>query len=144
MIMHRATKAYQQVNISSEIEQASPHRLISMLFEGALKQTATAKGAMSRNDIEGRGLAISRAIAIVGELQACLKDLDTNPVSANLFALYEYVLRCLLESNAQGSIDKLDEVLNILVEIKSGWDAIPEDQRHAIRSETNTTHSEAL
>lgn len=135
--MHRATQAYQQINISSEIEQASPHRLISMLFEGALKQTATAKGALSRNDIEARGLAISRAIAIVGELQACLRDLDTNPVSANLFALYEYVLRCLIEANTQGRIDKLEEVLNILVEIKSGWDAIPEDQRSAIRTDDN-------
>ncbi|WP_151670523.1 flagellar export chaperone FliS [Nitrincola schmidtii] len=141
MNMHRATQAYQQINISSEIEHASPHRLISMLFEGALKQTATAKGALSRNDIEARGLAISRAIAIVGELQACLRDLETNPVSANLFALYEYVLRCLIEANLQGNVNKLDEVLNILVEIKSGWDAIPEEQRTAIKKENNNPSS---
>lgn len=127
-------KAYAQINISSEVEHATPHRLISMLFEGALKQLAIAKGALSRKDVPGKGLAIGKAIAIVGELQNSLADTDTNEVSQNLMNLYDYVLRELLAANIQSSEEKLNEVALILGEIKQGWDAIPEDKRTAIKT----------
>lgn len=127
-------KAYAQINISSEVEHATPHRLISMLFEGVLKQLAIAKGAISREDIPGKCVAIGKAIAIVGELQNSLADTDTNEVSKNLMNLYDYVLREMLTANLQSSSDKLNEVALILGEIKQGWDTIPEEQRNAMKT----------
>lgn len=129
----QAHKAYTQVNISSEVEHASPHRLISMLFEGALRQLAIAKGAISRQDVPAKGLAIGKAIAIVGELQNCLTDTDTNEVSKSLMSLYDYVLREMLDANLHSSEEKINHVALILGEIKQGWDAIPEDKRNAIK-----------
>lgn len=130
---HQAHQAYNQVNIASELEHATPHRLISMLFEGALKQLAIAKGAISRNDVPAKGLAIGKAIAIVGELQNSLADTDTNEVSQNLMSLYDYVLRQMLEANILSSDEKINNVALILGEIKQGWDAIPDDKRTAIK-----------
>lgn len=133
MNYNQASKAYQQINIASEVEGASPHRLVSMLFEGALRQIAVAKGAMERTAYAEKGTAISKAIAIIGELEGSLKDQDTNEVAGNLGRLYDYMIRTLTEANLKNSLEKLDEVANLLIEIKSGWDAIPEDQRNPPR-----------
>jgi flagellar protein FliS len=133
MNYNQASKAYQQINIASEVEGASPHRLVSMLFEGALRQIAVAKGAMERKAYAEKGTAISKAIAIIGELEGSLKDQDTNEVAGNLGRLYDYMIRTLTEANLKNSLEKLDEVANLLIEIKSGWDAIPEDQRNPPR-----------
>lgn len=127
----QASKAYQQINIASEVEGASPHRLVSMLFEGALRQIAVAKGSVERKDTAGKGAAIGKAVAIIGELEGSLKDQETNEVAGNLGRLYDYMIRTLTEANLQNSLEKLDEVANLLIEIKSGWDAIPDDQRDA-------------
>lgn len=129
----QGSKAYQQINIASEVENASPHRLVSMLFEGAIRQIAVAKGAIEHKDIPGKGIAISKAIAIIGELEGSLKDKDSNEVAANLARLYDYMIRTLTQANIESSIDKLNEVARLIIEIKSGWDAIPEDQRNPPR-----------
>lgn len=131
--MTQGSKAYQTINLVSEIEGASPHRLVSMLFEGAIKQIAIAKGAIDRNDYSAKGVAISKSIAIIGELDGSLKDKDTEEVSINLSRLYDYMIRTLSAANIDSSLDKLNEVATLIIELKSAWDAIPEDQRNPPR-----------
>lgn len=135
----QGSKAYQQINIASEVENASPHRLVSMLFEGAIRQLAVAKGAIERKDPATKGEAISKAIAIVGELEGSLKDKETNEVSGNLSRLYDYMIRTLTQANIESSTEKLNEVGQLIIEIKSGWDAIPEDQRNPPRPAEKST-----
>lgn len=120
----QATKAYQQINISSEAQGASPHRLIGMLLEGVLKRLAEAKGAIARSDTAAKGASIGKAISIIGELQGSLRDIETNEVAGNLDRLYDYMSRTLLQANLESSSEKLNEVALLIIEIKAGWDAI--------------------
>ncbi|MCP8687549.1 flagellar export chaperone FliS [Marinobacterium sedimentorum] len=120
----QATKAYQQINISSEAQTATPHRLIGMLLEGVLKRLAEAKGAIDRSDTAAKGASIGKAISIIGELQGSLRDIETNEVAGNLDRLYDYMSRTLLQANLESSNDKLNEVAQLIIEIKAGWDAI--------------------
>jgi flagellar protein FliS len=120
----QATKAYQQINISSEAQGATPHRLIGMLLEGVLKRLAEAKGAIDRSDTATKGASIGKAISIIGELQGSLRDIETNEVAGNLDRLYDYMSRTLLQANLESSNDKLNEVAQLIIEIKAGWDAI--------------------
>ena len=46
-----AMKQYQQVSVHSGIMDASPHRLVQMLMEGALEKIALAKGNMTNNKL---------------------------------------------------------------------------------------------
>lgn len=135
----QGSKAYQQINIASEVENASPHRLVSMLFEGAIRQLAVAKGAIERKDSAAKGEAISKTIAIIGELEGSLKEKETNEVAGNLSRLYDYMIRALTEANIESSTEKLNEVGQLIIEIKSGWDAIPEDQRNPPRPAENSS-----
>ncbi|WP_020681776.1 flagellar export chaperone FliS [Marinobacterium rhizophilum] len=120
----QATKAYQQINISSEAQGATPHRLIGMLLEGVLKRLAEAKGAIERQDTATKGVCIGKAISIIGELQGSLRDTGTNEVAGNLERLYDYMTSTLMQANLESSSDKLNEVAQLIIEIKAGWDAI--------------------
>ncbi|WP_017940681.1 MULTISPECIES: flagellar export chaperone FliS [unclassified Thioalkalivibrio] len=128
---NRAVNQYRQSGALAEAQVADPHRLIQMLFEGALERIAVAKGAVQQGNVGLKGEKIGKAIDIVESLRALL-DHDKNPeLAGRLDALYEYMSRRLLEANAQNDPAALDEVAKLLREIKAGWDDIPADQRRA-------------
>jgi len=108
----------------TEVEFASPHRLIQMLFDGALKRIAFAKGAMQRKQIAEKGRFISQAIAIVGGLRSSLDKEQGGEIAANLDALYAYIDGQLLLANLNNNEEILDEVTGLLREVKGSWDSI--------------------
>lgn len=120
-----AVKAYAKVGIESAVLGASPHRLISLLFEGALSEVARAKKGIARKEIAVKGEAISRAISIIGEgLNASLDKKAGGELAQNLSALYDYLVLRLLAANLTNDVAILDEVAGLLTELKAGWDGI--------------------
>ncbi len=124
MVSQRAVSQYQQVNTSAAVEGASPHKLIQMLMQGCLQRIAEAKGALRRNDVPAKGLAISKALNIIAGLQASLNKEVESSLPEQLDALYDYMQRRLLEANIQNSEAALDEVAELMRKIKEGWDGI--------------------
>ncbi|TQV75315.1 flagellar export chaperone FliS [Aliikangiella marina] len=122
-------KQYQSTSTQSGIFEASPHRLIQMLFEGALEKIAKAKGFMQRNKIEEKGHHINWAIKIIAGLQNSLNMEQGGDLSEKLYRLYDYMIDTLMQAHAENSIEKLDEVTLLLKEVKSGWDGIEEEVR---------------
>lgn len=125
-----AMKQYQQVSVHSSIMDASPHRLVQMLMEGALEKIALAKGSMANNEIASKGENISKAIAIIDGLQSSLnKDLG-GEIAENLNSLYDYMSHRLIIANSRNDASILDEVASLIMEIKIGWDSIPDAFKH--------------
>ncbi len=117
-------KQYQNTSTQTGVVEASPHRLIQMLFEGALDKISIAKGCLLRKDIEKKGANITWAIKIIGGLQSSLNMEAGGELANNLDNLYEYMCFKLVEANAENSVEKLDEVSKLLSNIKEGWDGI--------------------
>jgi flagellar protein FliS len=122
-----AMKQYQQVSVHSSIMDASPHRLVQMLMEGALEKIALAKGSMANKETASKGENISKGIAIIGGLKSSL-DRDVGGVLAeNLSDLYDYMANRLVVANLLNDENILDEVAGLMAEIKMGWDGIPDE-----------------
>ncbi|MDD0843870.1 flagellar export chaperone FliS [Pseudomonas sp. Gutcm_11s] len=119
-----ALRQYQTVNTHAQVSDASPHRLIQMLMEGGLSRLAQAKGAMLHGQQAGKGELISKAIGIIGGLRESLDLQKGGEVAANLDRLYEYMVSRLLEANISNDAALIDEVAELLRNVKSGWDAI--------------------
>jgi len=118
-------QAYTKVGMESGVTAADPHKLISLLYQGALLAISNAKNAMLRNDIAAKGVAISKAIAIIDEgLNACLDKNIGGQLALNLSSLYEYMVMRLLASNLKNDIEILDEVSRLLNELKGAWEDI--------------------
>ncbi|VAX00688.1 Flagellar biosynthesis protein FliS [hydrothermal vent metagenome] len=123
--LHSAVNEYSQVGVSSGVEQASPHRLIQMLMDGAIEKVAMAKGFMERNEISQKGGHISWAISIIEGLRASLDKNAGGDIADNLDDLYDYMIRRLVRSNSENNPDLLDEVVSLMRSVKDAWDEIP-------------------
>ena len=122
-----ALRQYQAVSNQTSITDADRHRLIQLLFDGALTRVSTAKGQMLQKNFEGKNALINKTLEIVGGLKSFLDMEKGGEISANLAALYEYIERRLFEANLHNDVEILDEVAGLLRTVKDGWDGIREE-----------------
>lgn len=130
-----AIKQYQSAGVQGGLAEATPHRLIQMLLEGALDKISIAKGHMERGEITAKGRHISWAISILEGLRGSLDFKAGGEIAQNLDALYGYMKDRLLQANVKNEIEALDEVARLLTTIKQGWDEIPDELRNASREQ---------
>ncbi len=124
-------QAYRQIDVDSDALVASPHQLIVMLFDGALRAIDTASVQMEDKDNEGKGRSISRAIDIVGSgLSASLDAERGGDIARNLSALYAYVVQRLSEANIGNDSAKLHEARRLLAQMRDSWIAIGAANHH--------------
>ena len=123
--MKSGANAYAKVGIETGVLAASPHKLIVMLFDGALVAVAMGIQHMKAREIEKKGLAISKAINIIDNgLRASLDKTVGGEIAQNLDALYGYMSERLLLANLKNQPEILDEVHGLLKDLRSTWDAI--------------------
>ncbi len=127
-----ALQEYQQVGVFSGTAYADPHHLITMLMEGALERIAAAKGAILQGNVAEKGRLIGNTITIIEGLAGCLDMSAGGDLAQNLADLYDYMKRRLLKANLDSDSEILSEVANLLREIKSAWQQIP--QATAVRA----------
>ncbi len=134
-----ALTAYSQVGLDAKVAAASPHGLITMLFEGAISAVTKARyltmevdsGDKTPQLIADKGLAVSKAIAIIEDgLKASLNLEIGGELATNLSDLYEYLGRRLIEANLNNNVAILDEVSHRLTELKEAWQSIELRQGH--------------
>ena len=119
-----AVRQYQNASNVGAASDASPHKLIEMLYAGALERLAAARGAMMRSDIPAKARLIGSAIGIAEHLRMCLDREAGGALATNLDALYEYMGRRLLKANVDNDVAALDEVMRLVRELKTAWEQI--------------------
>ncbi|MEQ1813341.1 MAG: flagellar export chaperone FliS [Candidatus Nitrotoga sp.] len=120
-----AINTYTKIRIESDVAAADPHKLICMLYEGALMAITHARNGMLRKDIPAKGAAISKALAIIDEgLNASLDKSVGGELAHNLSSLYEYMMMRLIVANLKNDSTILDEVAGLLTDLKTAWDSI--------------------
>ncbi|MBA2081314.1 flagellar export chaperone FliS [Aeromonas veronii] len=121
-------KAYTTQNIQSELAVADPYRVIQLMMQGCIERLAQAKGAILRKDFEAKSIAISKVLGLIYGLQESL-DLSYGKVPEDLFSLYEYMKQRVLDASRDMVIEPLEEVSDLMLTIKTGWDSIPLEER---------------
>lgn len=121
----RGANAYAKVGIETGVISASPHKLIVMLFDGAIVSISNAIQQMNNGDIAAKGHSISKAIAIIENgLRASLDKKTGGEIALSLDNLYEYMNNRLIFANIHNQTDTLMEVQTLLRDLKSSWEAI--------------------
>ncbi|BEV15216.1 flagellar export chaperone FliS [Herbaspirillum sp. DW155] len=123
--MKRGANAYANIGVETGVIAASPHKLITMLFDGALVAIALGKKSMGEGNIKDKGESITKAILIIDNgLRASLNKEVGGELALNLDSLYEYMSRRLFEANATNNPAILDEIHGLLDDIRSAWEQI--------------------
>lgn len=116
--------SYRQLDVETSVDAATPHKLIAMLYDGAISAIRRAQAAMLRRDFATKGEAITRAIRIVEEGLKASLDERGGEIAANLRGLYDYIGHRLLQASARNDAEALDEAAQLLAELQSAWQAI--------------------
>jgi flagellar secretion chaperone FliS len=118
----RQIGAYQQVHVTTGVDGASPHRLVSMLFEGLLQSFAQARGAIRSGDIETKCRAINRSVRIIEEgLKAGLNLQEGGRLAANLHDLYAYITLRLTHANLHNDEQAIEECTQLIEPVSRAW-----------------------
>ena len=151
MLLQRQ-KAMQQYGAQQEqqAEDASPHKMIAMLFDGAIDALNKMLWAMDNAEVEQRGQSSSKAIAIVNGMRDCLDIQAGGELAENLYGVYSFIAKDLLRANYENDVAATQEALRLLRTIKESWDNMPqgdggqvEAKSAAMPSASQKEHSEA-
>ena len=139
----RGVNAYAKVGLETNISSASPHKLIVMLYDGALVAILKALANMKSGNIAEKGKAISHAIAIIDNgLRASLDRDAGGQIAQSLDSLYDYMSRQLLLGNLENKPEKLEEVHRLLADLRGAWNTIGETP--AVAAPQNDTNRAPL
>lgn len=117
-----ATSPYQQY-FATQVQTATPAQLVIMLYDGAVRFMRLGQRALEAEDREEANRVIGRAAAIVQELMATLNP-DAGEVAGHLWALYEFSLSRLLQTQLKGDATLLDAPIHVFLTLREGWEQI--------------------
>ena len=120
------TGVYRQAQVAT----SSPVAQIVLLYEGAIRFTALSAARLEQHDLEGSHRASLRAQAIVTELRASL-NLGAGDVAVRLDALYDFMIRRLIDGNTAKDSGPAREVVGLLRELLEAWRVIASPQAAA-------------
>lgn len=113
----RGAEAYRRM----AVETRSPLELVVMLYDGALRYLGEAKTAVIRKDVATRAAAVSRALAILTELQGTLNVKEGGDIAERLDSLYAYAIGRLLDVTTKQDATAIDDVVKVLVPLRESW-----------------------
>jgi flagellar secretion chaperone FliS len=116
----------------TKIKTASQGQLIIMLYEEAARQLSMAiemlelknENKKIHDKIEKINKAITKAEEIITELMVSLDFDQGGDVAKNLFALYSWFNKELLEASISQDIERIKNVRNMFGELQESWKKI--------------------
>lgn len=117
---------YKQMALEQNIENASGHHLIKMLFDKCVHHLAQARNSLVSTNSTGNCESIIKAISIIEYLRSCLgKNNDESiKLSSELDALYAYSIRELMNAYSTNNINSLNSAYDVINNVKSSWEMI--------------------
>lgn len=141
---HNPLQQYRTVDAYGAAASSDRMQLILRLLQGALDRITSARGHMQRREIALKGEALGRAVRMIDGLRACLDHNNGGDIAANLAALYEYMTRRLTEGNLRNDLHALDEVADLLEEIRSGWEEVASSPALRVVTPVNAGESRGI
>jgi flagellar protein FliS len=123
---HRGSAMYSRVGLETDVLNASPHRLVAMLFDGVFEAMNQAQVAIPRQDNELKNRALGRAVRILDEGLKAALNLDSGALAKDLRDLYAYCCMRLTHANLHGDLEAIEECRRLLQPVREAWTTIGE------------------
>lgn len=111
---------------STSVKTASQGKLIVMLYDEAIKQMAIAEVELRKDKVKYDFVhnAISKTQDIITELMASLDFDKGGEISQNLYNLYMFFNRQLVQANIDKNVTPITEVRKFMSDLREAWVAI--------------------
>ncbi|MCB1137704.1 MAG: flagellar export chaperone FliS [Leptospiraceae bacterium] len=121
--MALARKSQYDAYKDTEIQTANQGKLIVMLYDGAIRFLRIAQENLNPRTYDVANTNIIKAQDIITELMLSL-NMDAGEVAQNLFNLYAYMKKRLLEANMAKDGEIITEVIKLIEPLKTAWEEV--------------------
>ncbi len=115
----------------TQIATANQGKLIVMLYDGIIKFLNIAIENMNPKTYDVANSNIIKAQDIITELLLSLNMRDGGEISQNLFNLYLYFKKVLLEANIKKDPETIKGVLKLIKDLRDAWDKVSANETTA-------------
>ena len=123
MNFYSAIKQYEQLDINSKLENASKHDFIKIVLEELSKNLKSLKYAIENEGklSKTKSKSFARIITSLTVLTSSLDFKNGEPIASNLFNLYDFCRREVLDSYRNLSTKGIDDSIIVIDDILSAW-----------------------
>ena len=115
---------YQNIDLNSRIEGATPHGLVAILFDELLKALDAMEAAVRRKDFSQRGNKQSRALSILHGLEGSLDHEGGGEIAQSLSAIYAEARRLIMLAGRDNDAEQVLRAREMLHQIASAWESL--------------------
>lgn len=113
--------AYLNQYQNNQVQTASREQILLMLYDGAIRFVRQAQAAIEAKDLNNKIVYSDKAIAILTEFRNTLDHSIGGEIAANLDALYDFMIREIIQAKLKNSAEPLEPVVRILTELRETW-----------------------
>ena len=128
-------KAYANTAIESIVSEASPHKLVEILYENAIKNLKLAKIFIEQKNFEKKAFHLNKALSIITELRSGVDMERGKEVAENLVALYDYCYRTTFQASIKNEVGFIEEVISLLEPVAEAWQQMPDNIKRASKEQ---------
>lgn len=128
-------KKYANNYIETAVSEATPHKLVEMLYDGAIKNINLAKVFIEQKNFEKKSEHINKALSIINALRAGVDIEKGGEVASNLYDLYDYCYGRLFSASAKNDTDILNEVLELIQTVSDAWKKMPDNYKRVSKAQ---------
>ena len=119
-----ARARYQNVDLSSRIEGATPHGLVAILFDELLKALDAMAAAAHRKDFGQCGMKQARALSILCGLEGSLDYKSGGEIAQSLASIYAEARRLIIAAGRDNDAELIVRAREMLHQIASAWESL--------------------
>ncbi len=118
---------YKKTNVAT----ANGLKLVVMCYEHAIKSLHEAKLYYQQQQYIEKGKSLQNALDIINELKCGLDFEKGGQIAKNLDAIYNFLIKTLIDSDINGDLKGFDHAIHIMDELKDAWERISDSDPRA-------------
>ena len=115
---------YRNIDMSSRLDGASPHRLVAILFEELITAIETAQAAHRHGEMGKRAERQARALSILHALEGSLDFERGGDIANTLASIYREARRLISAGGRANQPELVEQARAMLADIASAWESI--------------------
>lgn len=125
MTYGRTLGQYEKISV----ETAGRMDLILLCYEKAIQHLDKTRTLCKEKRYDEKLLTFDKALGIINELSAALDMEKGGEIAKNLDAIYNYLMRRLLQGDVKKDFTAYDEAIRILSDLKGAWESIASESQ---------------
>lgn len=128
-LRNKFAQQYASNYVETAVSEATPHKLVEMLYEGVLKHLSLTKFFIDQKNFEKKSEHSNKALSIINALRDGVDLEKGQDVGGNLYDLYDYCYRQLFKASSQNDLAVVSEVIEIMKDLSDAWKQMPEEMK---------------